>query len=152
MKAEAVEQTLATIRNLGTTGGILIFTYVHAGVLDGSVHFQEARRWLSNVKRVGEPWTFGWRPEDLAEYLEARRFILESTFRWRKRAGICSGNNDAFAALQRSIVWLSRDQDPQGLHRGHEQTRRYVSIVHSRPIFPSPNCVLRYLTESVTSV
>jgi methyltransferase (TIGR00027 family) len=78
LTAEAVEQTLATIRNLGTTGGILIFTYVHAGVLDGSVHFQEARRWLANVKRVGEPWTFGWRPEDLAEYLEARRFVLES--------------------------------------------------------------------------
>jgi methyltransferase (TIGR00027 family) len=78
LTAEAVGQTLTTIRRVGTEGGFLIFTYVHAGVLDGSVHFPEAGRWLANVRRVGEPWTFGFRPDDLGAYLGTQGYTLES--------------------------------------------------------------------------
>lgn len=78
LTADAVDQTLSMIRALGAAGSVLVFTYVHAGVLDGSVHFPEARRWLKGVELSGEPWTFGFRPEDLAGYLDSRGYALQS--------------------------------------------------------------------------
>jgi methyltransferase (TIGR00027 family) len=78
LTAEAVGRTLTTVRSLSTMGGILIFTYVHAGVLDGSVEFPEARRWLASVRKIGEPWTFGFRPETLGAYLDTQGYTLES--------------------------------------------------------------------------
>ena len=78
LTADAVDATLATIRSLGAAGSVLVFTYVHAGVLDGSADFPEARRWLKGVELSGEPWTFGFRPDEVGGYLEARGFVLES--------------------------------------------------------------------------
>ena len=78
LTAAAVDQTLATIRSLSAAGGVLVFTYVHAGVLDGSVHFPEARRWLQGVERAGEPWTFGLRPDELDAFLDVRGYTLVS--------------------------------------------------------------------------
>ncbi len=75
---EAVDETLATIRGLSTTGGVLVFTYVHAGALDGSVYFPEAWRWTKAVEMSGEPWIFGLRPETLAEFLHDRGYSLTS--------------------------------------------------------------------------
>jgi methyltransferase (TIGR00027 family) len=56
----------------------LIFSYVHQGALDGSVAFQEARRWKSSVRSSGEPFIFGFDPAGLADYLRPRGFALES--------------------------------------------------------------------------
>jgi methyltransferase (TIGR00027 family) len=78
LTAKAVDQTLATIRTLSAAGGLLVFTYVHAGALDGSVHFPEARRWLKGVALSGEPWTFGLRPDELDAFLERRGYALVS--------------------------------------------------------------------------
>lgn len=50
-------------------GGAIAFTYVHRGVIDGSVHFDGAVRILRNVQRLGEPWTFGLRPEEVAGFV-----------------------------------------------------------------------------------
>jgi len=47
-------------------------------VLDGSVSFPEARRWLANVRRAGEPWIFGLAPGDVAGFLGDRGFVLVS--------------------------------------------------------------------------
>ena len=49
LSAEAVAETLLTIRRLAAQGGTLIFTYLYAGVLDGSASFPEAARWVRNV-------------------------------------------------------------------------------------------------------
>lgn len=78
LSAESVACTLRTIRRLAATGSTLVFTYVHAGVLDGSASFPEAARWLRNVERAGEPWTFGLLPKELRTFLHARGWILES--------------------------------------------------------------------------
>jgi methyltransferase (TIGR00027 family) len=78
LTAEAVDQTLATVRALCVAGGVLVFTYVHAGALDGSVSFPEARRWTKAVEMSGEPWIFGLRPETLDAFLAARGYALES--------------------------------------------------------------------------
>jgi hypothetical protein len=42
---------------------------VHRGVLDGSVHFDGAARILSNVRQLGEPWTFGLHPGEVAGFV-----------------------------------------------------------------------------------
>ncbi len=52
LTAAAVDATLAVISDLAAPGSAIVFTYVHAGVLDGSVAFPEAQRWYHVV--VGE--------------------------------------------------------------------------------------------------
>lgn len=78
LSAEAVAETLLTIRRLAAAGGTLIFTYIHAGVLDGSASFPEAARWIRNVQRAGEPWTFGLIPDRLRAFLGGLGYTLES--------------------------------------------------------------------------
>jgi methyltransferase (TIGR00027 family) len=91
----AVDATLATIRALAAPGSVLVFTYVHAGVIDGSVVFPEAERWVQNVQRAGEPWTFGLRPADVPDFLRARGFELVTDVSTREADG------GRFAALGR---------------------------------------------------
>ena len=78
LSTTAVDGTLLTIGRLAGPGGVLVFTYIDAGVLDGSVVFPEARRWLANVRRADEPWTFGLVPGNVAGFLGDRGFVLES--------------------------------------------------------------------------
>ena len=72
----AVDRTLSVVRELASPGSLLLFTYVHQGVIDGSAHFPEAARWVRSVARAGEPWTFGFVPDMLPGYLAARGFTL----------------------------------------------------------------------------
>jgi methyltransferase (TIGR00027 family) len=58
-------------------GSAIVFTYIHRGVLDGSVHFDGAAKLVDNVKRLGEPWRFGLVPEELATYLAGFGLALE---------------------------------------------------------------------------
>ena len=54
----------------------MVFTYIHRGILDGSVTFSGADTTLTTVRRAGEPYTFGFDPVDLPAYLTARKLIL----------------------------------------------------------------------------
>ena len=74
----AVDETLLATGRLAGPGSVLVFTYIDAGVLDGSVSFPEAKRWLANVRRAGEPWIFGLAPGDVAGFLADRGFVLVS--------------------------------------------------------------------------
>ena len=55
----------------------LIFTYVHAGMLDGSVEFRAAPRLLRGYAALGEPWIFGLLPGQVAQYLSDRGLSLQ---------------------------------------------------------------------------
>ena len=88
LSSEAVDETLHTIRRLAAQGGTLIFTYLYAGVLDGSASFPEAGRWVRNVQRAGEPWTFGLVPDRLSAFLGGHGYTLESDVSTRD-AGDC---------------------------------------------------------------
>jgi methyltransferase (TIGR00027 family) len=76
LTATAVDATLATLRELAAPGSTLVVTYVHSGVLDGTATFREAGRWVHNVERAGEPWTFGLDPGEVPAFLRARGFDL----------------------------------------------------------------------------
>ena len=68
----------ATLRDLATfaAGSHLVFTYIHRGVLDGSVAFEGAEHLPETLERAGEPWTFGFDPAELPAYLATRGIAL----------------------------------------------------------------------------
>jgi methyltransferase (TIGR00027 family) len=59
-------------------GSRFIFTYVHEGVLNGSIAFVGADRVIAKVDGSGEPWRFGLLPDELAEFLRERGLSLLS--------------------------------------------------------------------------
>ena len=77
LTAEAAGATFRQVAE-AAPGSRLIFTYVHSGVIDGSVRFEADERLRSKVAGVGEPWTFGLDPAELAGYLGERGLRLLS--------------------------------------------------------------------------
>jgi methyltransferase (TIGR00027 family) len=76
LTAEAVDSVLRFVAGCGV-GSQIVFTYVHAGLMDGAVRFGGGEKLLRNVARIGEPWTFGIVPEKLAKFLGRRGLRLE---------------------------------------------------------------------------
>jgi len=77
LQPEAVDTITRWVGGLAN-GGEFVFTYVHSGVLDGTVSFDGAARVMRAVQKSGEPWTFGMRPDTVAEYLSRRGMRLLS--------------------------------------------------------------------------
>jgi methyltransferase (TIGR00027 family) len=75
---EAVDATFGLLASMLGPGSLVLFTYVDAGMLDGSVAFAGAQTTMRAVRRVGEPFTFGFVPSRLPGYLAARGFELLS--------------------------------------------------------------------------
>jgi methyltransferase (TIGR00027 family) len=73
---EAVNSVLRCVAAC-SPGTRLIFTYVHAGMLDGSVSFKSAERLLRDFAGISEPWTFGLRPENVSAFLAERGLQLD---------------------------------------------------------------------------
>jgi methyltransferase (TIGR00027 family) len=76
LSAEAVADTLDEIASLVAPSSRLLFTYVHRGVIDGSVQFDAAETALAAVERADEPWTFGLCPEEVRPFLAAAGYRL----------------------------------------------------------------------------
>jgi methyltransferase (TIGR00027 family) len=75
LQPAAVDATMRWIGSLAH-GGQLIFTYIHASVLDGTIHFDGAAAVMQTVNRSGEPWTFGLKPALVPAYLHERGLRL----------------------------------------------------------------------------
>ncbi len=69
----------SVLRYVGTRapGSRVVFTYVDRGALDGSVHFEGAADLLHDVARLGEPWTFGFCPSQVRDFLGNRGLELD---------------------------------------------------------------------------
>lgn len=74
---DAVDATFRFLAAAVGTGSPVVFTYVDRGIIDGTVRFEGAETTLRAVRRVGEPFTFGLDPGQVADYLAARGFDLE---------------------------------------------------------------------------
>jgi methyltransferase (TIGR00027 family) len=79
LQPAAVDAITRWVGGLGE-GGQFIFTYIHSGVLDGTMLFEGAAAILKAVRRSGEPWTFGMHPDWVARYLEQRGLRLLADF------------------------------------------------------------------------
>jgi methyltransferase (TIGR00027 family) len=72
-------------------GSVLVFTYIHAGLLDGTVPFAGGHKLMRIVSSMGEPWTFGLFPAQVAGYLEKFGLTLREDLgadQYRLRCGI----------------------------------------------------------------
>jgi len=76
LEGEAVDATFTFLASVLGTGSPVFFTYVHRGILDGSVAFEGAATTMRAVGHVGEPFTFGFDPPELPAYVGARGFEL----------------------------------------------------------------------------
>ena len=101
LTAAAVEEMLAWIGGTAS-GGTLVFTYIHGGLLDGSVHFAGGSRIMQNVRTLGEPWTFGLRPSEVGPLLERFGLTLREDLGaddYRRRTGLTNLSGYAFYRL-----------------------------------------------------
>lgn len=67
---QAVHQTLKFISNTAP-GSFLVFTYVHKQAIDSWLSGNKKRLIRQFVKRIGEPWIFGFLPEELPSLLRS---------------------------------------------------------------------------------
>jgi methyltransferase (TIGR00027 family) len=77
LSAEAVDATFRALAPLLAPTSPLVVTYIDRRMLEGSVDFVGAHRSAEHVRSVGEPYTFGFHPDELRSYLAERGFALE---------------------------------------------------------------------------
>ena len=75
---EGAGRLLRSISSVSAPGSQLVFTYVHRGLLDGSIDFGDMGRVQNTLQRSGETWTFGLYPEEVSGYLAGMGFTLLS--------------------------------------------------------------------------
>lgn len=73
---ETVDATFRYISHTVSPGSRIVFTYIHRGLIDGSVRLQVPRKLLLELELQGEPWCFGIDPAELSQYLTARGLKL----------------------------------------------------------------------------
>jgi methyltransferase (TIGR00027 family) len=78
LTAEAVDATFEAIARLVPSGSVVVFTYIDRRMLEGTLDFDGARESAEHVERVGEPYTFGFDPREVAAYVDERGFDLIS--------------------------------------------------------------------------
>lgn len=76
LEPDSIERTVRAVRAFGAEQSLLAFTYIDRRSI-GSPRGQ-FRLMAELVSRVGEPWRFGWEPEDVPFWFAARGFSLVS--------------------------------------------------------------------------
>jgi methyltransferase (TIGR00027 family) len=102
LNAESVDVTLRALAGIAASGSRIVFTYVDRAALDGTGDFRGV--WQDAVRRQGEPWTFGFVPEELPGYLAERGL----------RLGLDLSTRDA---ADRSLVPLGRHEPAAAFYR-----------------------------------
>jgi methyltransferase (TIGR00027 family) len=76
LDATSVDATFRFLASALGSGSPVVFTYVDRGMLDGSTAFAGAETTMRTVRRVGEPFTFGFAPSEVGAYLSGRGLEL----------------------------------------------------------------------------
>lgn len=116
LSAPAVDATLRQIVSLLGAGGRLVFTYVDRQIIEDAEADPTAPRWTATVRRVGEPFTFGWDPCTLPAYLAGRGLALDQDISTADAARALLtplGRHDEGAGFYRVAIatTASRDND-----------------------------------------
>ncbi|HEY2221906.1 SAM-dependent methyltransferase [Actinomycetospora sp.] len=72
LAADAVDATVRWAHDATGERSELAFTYVHRGLIDGTVPFPHAEAWVRSVANAGEPFVFGFDPAELPAYMHRR--------------------------------------------------------------------------------
>jgi methyltransferase (TIGR00027 family) len=87
LTASAIENVFRFLSRFAG-GSYVIFTYVHRMVLDNPQSFYGAEKLLSDLEKIEERWTFGFRPEELKDYLNDFNWALledKSAIEYRRK-------------------------------------------------------------------
>jgi methyltransferase (TIGR00027 family) len=76
LDADAVAGVFDLVVKICAPGSRIIFTYVHAGVLDRQFEAPGLDQLFTRLAASNESWTFGFRPEELGEYLRGHGLQL----------------------------------------------------------------------------
>jgi methyltransferase (TIGR00027 family) len=130
LTAQGVDSVLRFVAGCAT-GSLLIFTYVHRGALDGSGRFADAAELLVELKRLGEPWTFGLDPDRLSAYLRAWGLELKQDFCAQEyRARYYGPQGSSFSGYHFYQVAAATVPDRSGLDAFPRARHRAESNVH----------------------
>ncbi|WP_269235423.1 class I SAM-dependent methyltransferase [Flavobacterium flavigenum] len=72
---DAIKNTFEFIKKF-TTNSYVIFTYVHNDVLENPGSFLGGEQLFIELEKLEEKWTFGFKPEELSDYLKSFDMIL----------------------------------------------------------------------------
>jgi methyltransferase (TIGR00027 family) len=75
LDSSAVDATMRFVGSCAVGSGI-VFTYIHRGLLEGSNGFSVSPNVSRLLEEAGEPWKFGFYPEELPPYLRVRGMEL----------------------------------------------------------------------------
>ncbi|MEU4092845.1 SAM-dependent methyltransferase [Streptomyces sp. NPDC026673] len=76
LDAPSVHTTLTALAATLAPGSRIVFTYMDRRALDGSGDFDGVAAWADTVRAAGEPFTFGFLPDELPGYLAERGLTL----------------------------------------------------------------------------
>lgn len=76
LDAASVHTTLTALAATTAPGSRIVFTYMDRRALDGTGDFAGVEEWAASVRAAGEPFTFGFLPDELPGYLTARGLTL----------------------------------------------------------------------------
>jgi methyltransferase (TIGR00027 family) len=71
---ESVVSTFGTIEEYAGDGSRVVFDYLRASVLDGEGSLYGEAELKKTVSRAGEEWRFGFEPDEVGSFAEARGF------------------------------------------------------------------------------
>ncbi|MFE0632195.1 class I SAM-dependent methyltransferase [Streptomyces sp. NPDC058864] len=76
LDADSVHTTLTALAATLAPGSRIVLTYMDRRALDGSGGFDGVTAWADTVRAAGEPFTFGFLPDELPAYLAERGLEL----------------------------------------------------------------------------
>lgn len=94
-------------------GSALVFTYIHAGLLDGTTAFTGGQTLVESVRKLGEPWLFGLRPEAVGAFVARFGLTLREDLGANEYRARCFGarsGGDGYAFYRLAITDVSAGQ------------------------------------------
>jgi methyltransferase (TIGR00027 family) len=80
LTSDAVDSTLAFIRDSGAKESMVVFDYIYASVLRRENRFYGEKQIFETVSRAGEGWTFGIEEGEIEDFLSERGFRMISHY------------------------------------------------------------------------
>ncbi|WUD78165.1 class I SAM-dependent methyltransferase [Streptomyces sp. NBC_00510] len=87
LDAPSVHATLTALSTTLAPGSRIVLTYMDRRALDGTGDFDGVTAWADTVRTAGEPFTFGFLPDELPAYLTERGLELTLDRSAREAAG-----------------------------------------------------------------